>query len=88
MNKKEVLEEMQYQIEKGNVLSDSLKLRIKTIKRRRKQESAKRRLLQQRIDKAIELIKNECLDEDGHYCCDLWGDDIYKLLSILRGEEE
>lgn len=43
--------------------------------------------LHNRINKAIELIKNECLDTDGNYCCDLWGDNIYKLLSILRGED-
>ena len=71
-------EELEYQLEKLQVEVASLKLRIKTIKRRRKQESAKRRLLQQRIDMVIEYINdNGILDLNG-----------YDLLSILRGEDK
>lgn len=85
MNKKEVLEEMQYQIEKGNVLSDSLKLRIKTIKRRRKQESSKRRLLQQRIDKALGYIYKMTKVIDDEFIT--W-EHIENIDKILRGEND
>ena len=94
-------EELEYQLEKLQVEVASLKLRIKTIKRRRKQESAKRRLLQQRIDKAIEYIEEniECnkyilenLDKEKKVqLVTLLDNEIRTceyILSILRGEEE
>lgn len=40
----------------------------------------------QRIDKAIEYIENECLDDNYNYCFDLCGDNIFKVLNILKGE--
>lgn len=70
-------EELEYQLEKSQVEIASLKLRIKTIKRRRKQESAKRRLLQQRLDKAIEYI-----ERNKYYSTRA------ELLNILKGSEE
>ena len=82
-------EELEYQLEKTQVENASLKLRIKTIKRKRKQESAKRRLLQQRIDKAIEYIedldKNKFETDDDVIVLDNY---LNALLSILKGSEE
>ena len=43
--------------------------------------------LRKRIDKAIEYIENECLDENKLYCHDLVGNDIYEVLNILKGSD-
>ena len=42
---------------------------------------------ERRIDKAIEYIENECLDENKLYCHDLIGNDIYEVLDILKGSD-
>ena len=59
-------EELKYQLEKSQVEVASLKLRIKTIKRRRKQESAKRRLLQ--LKESIYITNKEyiCGEDNGN----------------------
>lgn len=45
------------------------------------------KILQSRIDKAIEYIENECLDDDYNYCWDLCGNDIFEVLDILKGSD-
>lgn len=39
-------------------------------------------------DKAIEYIEDICLDEDYNYCWDLCGNDIFKVLDILKGSDK
>ena len=81
-------EELEYQLEKLKVEVASLKLRIKTIKRRRKQESAKRRLLHQRIDKAIEIYenKNTCKYKKQRFMEDKTTADL--MYEAIKGSEE
>lgn len=38
-----------------------------------------------RIDKAINFIEEECFDYEFNCCWDLVGNDIYKVLDILKG---
>ena len=40
--------------------------------------------LQKRMVNAICYIENICLDEDNNYCWDLCGNDIFKVLDILK----
>ena len=44
--------------------------------------------LQDRIDKAIEYIENECLDDNYNYCDDLCGNEIFDVLDILKGSDK
>lgn len=43
--------------------------------------------LKEKINNALEYLKEECLFDGKIYCDDLWCGDIPKLVNILNGEK-